>query len=199
MKSIRYVLLITALIVINPYTVPANAYLVPFTLSGQCTANNGDPLGLGATWNTQIIGYIDNSQLPTGVGEEHVYFDSTHSVNYFSWEFPTGPEWQYVASSKFDDMYAMGSFGIYEPSMTFVDGAFSALDTGGEQLTSGYYAHSSHVKTNYNGNLYDWYIQSSYYGVWTSFELGAVPVPAAVWLLGSGLIGLIGIRRKINI
>jgi hypothetical protein len=26
--------------------------------------------------------------------------------------------------------------------------------------------------------------------------LSAVPVPAAVWLLGSGLIGLIGIRRR---
>lgn len=29
-----------------------------------------------------------------------------------------------------------------------------------------------------------------------SVELNAVPVPAAVWLLGSGLLGLVGIRRK---
>jgi hypothetical protein len=28
--------------------------------------------------------------------------------------------------------------------------------------------------------------------------LNPVPVPAAVWLLGSGLIGLIGIRRRRN-
>jgi hypothetical protein len=27
-------------------------------------------------------------------------------------------------------------------------------------------------------------------------EIKAVPVPAAVWLLGSGLLGLFGIRRK---
>jgi hypothetical protein len=27
-------------------------------------------------------------------------------------------------------------------------------------------------------------------------NLNAVPVPAAVWLLGSGLLGLIGIRRR---
>jgi hypothetical protein len=27
-------------------------------------------------------------------------------------------------------------------------------------------------------------------------DVGAVPVPAAVWLLGSGLLGLIGIRRR---
>jgi len=29
-----------------------------------------------------------------------------------------------------------------------------------------------------------------------SVHIGAVPVPAAVWLLGSGLIGLVGIRRR---
>ena len=31
-----------------------------------------------------------------------------------------------------------------------------------------------------------------------NFEGAAVPVPAAVWLLGSGLLGLLGIRRKIK-
>lgn len=30
----------------------------------------------------------------------------------------------------------------------------------------------------------------------TGFEVSAVPVPSAVWLFGSGLIGLIGIARK---
>jgi hypothetical protein len=27
-------------------------------------------------------------------------------------------------------------------------------------------------------------------------EVNPVPIPAAVWLLGSGLLGLIGIRRR---
>jgi hypothetical protein len=30
----------------------------------------------------------------------------------------------------------------------------------------------------------------------TSFNVAAVPVPAAAWLLGSGLLGLIGVARK---
>jgi len=30
----------------------------------------------------------------------------------------------------------------------------------------------------------------------TFSDLAAVPVPAAVWLLGSGIVGLAGLRRK---
>jgi len=33
---------------------------------------------------------------------------------------------------------------------------------------------------------------------WTASEVSAVPVPAAVWLFGSGLIGLIGVARRKN-
>ncbi len=32
----------------------------------------------------------------------------------------------------------------------------------------------------------------------TGLEITAVPVPAAVWLLGSGLLGLVGLRRKFS-
>jgi hypothetical protein len=34
------------------------------------------------------------------------------------------------------------------------------------------------------------------FGEWTDAELVAVPVPAAVWLFGSGLIALVGLRRR---
>lgn len=33
---------------------------------------------------------------------------------------------------------------------------------------------------------------------WAVFNTSAVPIPGAVWLLGSGLIGIVGIRRKIR-
>ena len=42
-------------------------------------------------------------------------------------------------------------------------------------------------------------IQLSSNGIQTNFDdvrLNAVPIPGAVWLLGSGLLGLIGFRRK---
>jgi hypothetical protein len=41
----------------------------------------------------------------------------------------------------------------------------------------------------------------SYYSLSDSpmrFEVNAVPIPGAVWLLGSGLIGILGIRRKMK-
>lgn len=42
--------------------------------------------------------------------------------------------------------------------------------------------------TNKGLNYYAWAVQSG--------DVGAVPVPAAVWLFGSGLIGLIGVARR---
>ena len=40
------------------------------------------------------------------------------------------------------------------------------------------------------GDAWQWYYQVD------NFEISAVPIPGAVWLLGSGLLGLIGIRRR---
>ena len=38
----------------------------------------------------------------------------------------------------------------------------------------------------------DWYFD------WTAFSVAEVPIPGAVWLLGCGLVGLVGLRRKIK-
>ena len=35
-------------------------------------------------------------------------------------------------------------------------------------------------------------------GAWVYTETNPVPIPSAVWLLGTGLIGIVGIRRKIK-
>jgi len=47
----------------------------------------------------------------------------------------------------------------------------------------------------------DWWYKDQelgYCGVWVNNAGSPVPIPAAVWLLGSGLLGLIGIRKKIK-
>lgn len=49
------------------------------------------------------------------------------------------------------------------------------------------------------GKLYTGDSISIYYNLYsTTSGASAVPVPAALWLLGSGLVGLVGIRRKIR-
>ena len=40
------------------------------------------------------------------------------------------------------------------------------------------------------------YIHGTY--DWFTYNATSVPIPGAVWLLGSGLVGLIGIRRKLK-
>ncbi|WP_319526488.1 hypothetical protein [uncultured Desulfosarcina sp.] len=42
------------------------------------------------------------------------------------------------------------------------------------------------------------YLSAAYGGCITEITAAPVPVPAAIWLLGSGLLGLIGIRRHSN-
>jgi len=45
-----------------------------------------------------------------------------------------------------------------------------------------------------NVTLLDWNLNDT--GLLTYGEISAVPVPAAVWLFGSGLIGLVGVARR---
>lgn len=42
----------------------------------------------------------------------------------------------------------------------------------------------------------NWNLASNGTLTWNAAQVGAVPVPAAVWLLGSGLMGMVGIGRR---
>ena len=69
--------------------------------------------------------------------------------------------------------------------LLFNDGDFHQLDY-----------HSSDEQFD---SYVDGFWGSDFIGEWNYAELTPVPVPAAVWLFGSGLIGLIGVaRRKSN-
>ncbi len=79
-----------------------------------------------------------------------------------------------------DDGYGTG----LGPSLTFSSGSLMDFDF---QKTSSPAFNSSFVYFDDYGSLF---------GEWTNASLTVVPVPAAVWLFGSGLLGLIGIARR---
>lgn len=84
-----------------------------------------------------------------------------------------------------DDGYGSGS----GPSLSFTLGALTDFDF---QKTG---------SPSFNSSFLSFDDFDSMYGEWTNVNLTAVPVPAAVWLFGSGLVSLmaIGRRKKIKI
>ena len=84
----------------------------------------------------------------------------------------------------------------------YTEGTVALSIMGNTQYTAGmdpYIGGSIWGQSNYNNG--EWYPNggSSYQWDWgfqTYVETSAVPIPAAVWLFGSGLIGLIGVARK---
>lgn len=90
--------------------------------------------------------------------------------------------------------------GTYPPDYGLNNtGAFNNLQQAGENWSSEYswgntFAWEFHFQTGYqvtNRKTKSFYALAVHPG-----EVSAVPIPGAVWLLGSGLLGLIGIRRR---
>ena len=71
------------------------------------------------------------------------------------------------------------------------DGSWSQV---GNTLTG----REAHGSIQFNGTLSSISWTNNVAENWHGFTIGAtvVPIPAAVWLFGSGLVGLIGLRRK---
>ena len=82
-----------------------------------------------------------------------------------------------------DDTSFMSATG---PSLTFSAGALTDFDFQKTSLPA------------FNSSFLGFDDFDSMYGEWTSTTLTAVPVPAAAWLFGSGLLGLVGIARRKN-
>jgi len=101
--------------------------------------------------------------------------------------------------------YDFGLDGV--PSADDIPGAWSSFTTGtlvgpnnagsitGSPLDAA--GHAVLVSTDSYGVGPNWgtFDKGTYYEVW-SVDIQAIPVPAAVWLFGSGLLGLVGIARR---
>lgn len=84
------------------------------------------------------------------------------------------------------DVFTIGGWQLDLTSLTIVDQTVSLLTLKGTGLLSGNGFSSAAATWTFSSQG-----ASSY-----SMSITAVPVPAAMWLFGSGLIGLIAVARK---
>lgn len=115
----------------------------------------------------------------TGLGSEA--FDATFIINYPS----------------FTDVITFTESSI-QTEIVFYDGMFFGLNYAGSGSNWDYYlqSYADSWSMDYvplggeNGGFESWN------GVWDYNSYTVVPVPAAIWLFGSGLIGLAGYARR---
>jgi hypothetical protein len=153
----------------------AQAALVNYTITGIVVLgeDNYGPNAFGLNENDTItaFGTFDDSALTGGAGT--VTFGSG-SGNTMTISVGTAT---YTASDDID-------FALGDPSITFTSlTSISDFD----YLASDFSFNSLFTSFDDYGNLF---------GDWITVEVTAIPVPAAVWLFGSGLIGLAGVARR---
>ena len=184
MKTTLKYLVITALVLAGN----ANAALINFTITGDVlSAQNYGGLSYGSTITADIT--LDDTGL-TGIGTEQIYFTGLNTLD--------------ITAGTLSFNQSMDGSG--NTSITFVDGSLFDLHFGAQfgtlgapedflsSLTSATASRS--VTTGKGGNTVT--TDYSLYANWqaTALPLTPVPVPAAIWLFGSGLLGLVGVARR---
>lgn len=136
-------------------------------------------------------------------GNVAVYTSASDDIN-TGFAAPTGDITDGVATLELDSWTAWWNGSVFNQGSTSTKGATDTCATGADFVTrcstavviDSYDAvtgdftaswDSVVVGGSFNGGLGNWTI---------SGNMSAVPVPAAVWLFGSGLLGLAGIARR---
>lgn len=166
------------------------AALVDFSVDGEITsAEIGNTFGLSIGDLITASGQFDDSVIGAGITE----VDFTTAVN--NMQISVGNALYTDATESFGGALIFFNNGVFDGiDYDSVDGTFDSWGSLGELDTYG------NVLDDFNG-LYD----GSHYkigGSWlaSTFEVTPVPVPAAVWLFGSGIVFLAGFaRRKTNL
>ena len=156
---------------------PASAALVSFTITGDILVGDEvayNDYGLSAGDTVTVTGIFDDSELTAGTGK-------------IDFDLITGNTMTIAA----------GSLTLYE----FHDLDFySYLYFDNYQLTQfDYYAHAgvNGSPSGFRSALLSFDDLGRLEGEWRSdVSLAAIPVPAALWLFGSGLLGLLVAARK---
>jgi len=160
----------------------AQAAMVNFTVTGEVDSAYGTPFGLDVGFTITVSGTFDDSVISTA--PYTVYFDSANSSS----NTMTIVAGSYTWDQTQDDSYGSGGPNlVLDGSGNFVGINFHALLLDGSAFDS----FSSTFAINDDAF-------NEVNGTWTAstFSMTPVPVPAAVWLFGSGLLGLVGLARR---
>lgn len=144
------------------------------------------PVGYaGLTWDPEWV-YYDNYQPPyfASSGDERIY---TH--NYGGW-IKFGQDVTFLGSwvASYDDGQTMYWEGYQDGNLLYTSAALYGGDADWINVVWAGVDEVRFVCTTYNHFIIDDIM----------YEIGgaAVPIPGAIWLLGSGLVGVAGLRRK---
>ena len=158
----------------------ANAALVNFSLEGTVDlADSGNVFGLSSGNTVFASGTFDDSVLP-GTGEVTIALDAVG--NSLLLEIGT------QTFTEMDDSY----YGTGFPNLVFTDGIFTSLNFIGQVEAFGFFDSNLGF---FEGEDDAFNLITGYWNT-SSFTVTPVPVPAAVWLFGSGLLGLVGVARR---
>ncbi len=149
--------------------------------------------------------------------DELEYYDSVRGVTYDDWRLPDTGDNPYsgwnIKSSEMGYMYYINFGGTknHYNGPEFANGgdtddmrSFLNLDTNYEYWTSTEFstpvadkwAYYFYFGSGYQGTEMKSYIFPSCAWAVRDGDVASVPVPGAVWLMGSGLLGFAGLRRK---
>lgn len=148
----------------------AHSSLVNFNATG--TVLTGPGFGLNSGESFSAIGVFDDLGGITGSGlEEFVLTSITINLN----------------GTQFD--FSMDTTG--SPEISFNNNVFNGFNYTASSGSLGAPASLSSTGLNVTepGNVL-------FFGQWSSVVLTPVPVPAAIWLFGSGVLGLAGVSRR---
>ncbi len=171
----------------------AQAAMVNFTLTGQITiADANNPFGVAVGNEVTAAGVFDDSQyledISLAAGITYIDFSTTYN----NMNITIGD----ISYSDSDDI-------LGGPYMYFLNGALDGLSY--RAITANHsFSSSGENDFAFNGGvpdatIIDEFVANTYIqGNWTasSYTVTAVPVPAATWLFGSGLVFLSGFIRS---
>jgi hypothetical protein len=124
-----------------------------------------------------------------------VFINSFGTVNYFSTSFASIESIDFSSVSDFPSgaLQPLVSFSGNSMDIIACPNGFSGGNCGFSDASGFYLSNPPGIGVAAGDGLGNSTFESFNAGNWT---LTTVPTPAAIWLLGSGLIGLIGMRKK---